>query len=164
MIQFNLTPKNISFSVSKLWCCPFLLYGRINILIQITLSYEYFFADSMCGIFDCNTINRLCVTYLSFKRENIFSIFSKSESFSHLLVFVQEFTKKLVKSWDFTQNFDSSRGQFLRSSNSRRYLWISSNVKIRGLRAKLCVFLFWKELCRFKVKDSMLFVEQKYKL
>ena len=34
------------------------------------------------------------------------------------------------------------------------------------LRAKLCVafllFLFWKELSRFKVKESILFVNQKY--
>ena len=41
------------------------------------------------------------------------------------------------------------------------------NLKIRGLGAKLFVafllFLFWKELWRFNVKDSMLFVEQKYK-
>ena len=38
----------------------------------------------------------------------------------------------------------------------------------RGLGAKLCMafllFLFWKELWRFKVKESMLSVEQKYKL
>ena len=162
MIQFNLTPKNISFSVSKLWCCPFLLFGRISILIQITLSY--IFLRIPCAVYLTVIPSTDYVLHTFHLKENIFSIFSKSESFSYLLVFVQEFTKKLVKSWDFTQNFDSSRGQFLGSSNSRRYLWISSNVKIRGLRAKLCVFLFWKELCRFKVKDSMLFVEQKYKL
>ena len=38
------------------------------------------------------------------------------------------------------------------------------NIKIRGLGVKLCVaflwFSFWKELCRFKVKESMLFVEK----
>ena len=41
-------------------------------------------------------------------------------------------------------------------------------LKIRGLRAKPCVafllFLFWKELWHFEVKESMLFVDQKYKL
>ena len=42
------------------------------------------------------------------------------------------------------------------------------NLKIRSLAAKLCVvfllFLFWKKLWRFKVKESVLFVEKKYKL
>ena len=42
------------------------------------------------------------------------------------------------------------------------------NSKIRGLGEKLCVtflsFSFWKELWGFKAKDSMLFVEQNYKL
>ena len=42
------------------------------------------------------------------------------------------------------------------------------NLKIRGLGAKLCVAfplsLFWKQLRHFKVKESMLFVEQQYKL
>ena len=41
------------------------------------------------------------------------------------------------------------------------------NLTIRGLGAKLCVvfvlFWFWKELWRFKVKESMQFVEQKCK-
>ena len=41
-------------------------------------------------------------------------------------------------------------------------------LKNQCLGAKLCVafqlFWFWKELWRFKVKVSMLFVEQKYKL
>ena len=40
----------------------------------------------------------------------------------------------------------------------------SCNLKIRALGAKLCVafllFWFWKELWRFKVKESMNFVEQ----
>ena len=43
-----------------------------------------------------------------------------------------------------------------------------SNLKIRDLGAKLCVafilFQFWKGLWHFKVKESMHFVEQKYKL
>ena len=42
------------------------------------------------------------------------------------------------------------------------------NLKIRVLGAKLCaaflLFQFWKELWRFKVKESMHFVEQKHKL
>ena len=42
------------------------------------------------------------------------------------------------------------------------------NLKITGLGAKLGVafllFLIWQELRRFKVKESMHFVEQKYKL
>ena len=42
------------------------------------------------------------------------------------------------------------------------------NLKIRGLGAKLCVtfllFLFWKEWWRFKVKESVLSFEQKYKV
>ena len=36
------------------------------------------------------------------------------------------------------------------------------NLKVRVLGAKLCVallFLFWKELWKFEVKESMLFVE-----
>ena len=41
------------------------------------------------------------------------------------------------------------------------------NLKNRGLGQKLCVafllFLFWKELWCFTVKQCMLFVEQKYK-
>ena len=40
------------------------------------------------------------------------------------------------------------------------------NLKIRGLGPKLCVacllLLFWKELWRFKVKESMLFVDYFY--
>ena len=40
------------------------------------------------------------------------------------------------------------------------------NLKIRGLGARLWVtfplFQFWKELWRFKVKESIHFVEQKY--
>ena len=45
----------------------------------------------------------------------------------------------------------------------------SCNIsKIRSLGAKLCVtfllFLFWKELRLFKIKESMYFDEQKYKL
>ena len=42
------------------------------------------------------------------------------------------------------------------------------NLKINGLGAKLCVtfllLLFRKELRRFKLKQPMLFVEQKFKL
>ena len=42
------------------------------------------------------------------------------------------------------------------------------NLKIRGLQAKLCLgfllYWFWKELRRLKVKESVHFVEQKYKL
>ena len=42
------------------------------------------------------------------------------------------------------------------------------NLKIRSPGVILCVafllFLFWKQLLLFKVKESMLFVEQKYKL
>ena len=40
--------------------------------------------------------------------------------------------------------------------------------KWKGLGAKLCVafqlFSFWKELWFFKVKESMLFVEEEYKV
>ena len=42
------------------------------------------------------------------------------------------------------------------------------HLKIRGLAEKLCVafplFLFWKELWPFKIKEPMLLAEQKYKL
>ena len=42
------------------------------------------------------------------------------------------------------------------------------NLKIRGLETKMCVdfllFSIWKKLWRFKVKESMHFVEQKYNL
>ena len=42
------------------------------------------------------------------------------------------------------------------------------NLKVKGLGAKACVafllFWFWKELWRFKVDESILFVEQRYKL
>ena len=42
------------------------------------------------------------------------------------------------------------------------------NLKIRSPGVILCVafllFVFWKQLLLFKVKESMLFVEQKYKL
>ena len=45
------------------------------------------------------------------------------------------------------------------------YFGLMSILKIRGLGAKLCgtflFFLFLDELWRFKVKESMLFVEQK---
>ena len=41
------------------------------------------------------------------------------------------------------------------------------NLKVRGLGAKLCMtfllLLFWKELWCFKVKESILFIEKKYK-
>ena len=44
----------------------------------------------------------------------------------------------------------------------------SCNLKIRGLWVILCaaflLFLFWKELWRFKIKEFVLFVEQKYKV
>ena len=41
------------------------------------------------------------------------------------------------------------------------------NLKIRGHGVKLCVFsiiFIFKRIMKFKVKQSMLFVEQKYKL
>ena len=83
----------------------------------------------------------------------------------------------IEKNWHF-QNFDflnlknSSPGKFLGSYNSRSYDWIlkllAATLKSRVLGAKVCVtflsFWFWKEIGRFKVKESILFVEQKYKL
>ena len=42
------------------------------------------------------------------------------------------------------------------------------NLKIKGLGAKVCaallLFWFWKELWSFKVKESLHFVKEKYKL
>ena len=82
----------------------------------------------------------------------------------------------IKKKWG-TQNFhflsskSLSPGYLLGSSNSHRYQWIfklfGCKSKIRGLEAKLCaafqLFLFRKELWRFKVKKSMYFVKQIYK-
>ena len=78
------------------------------------------------------------------------------------------------KKWH-NQNFDfqslksSSPGQFLGRANSPQYYWIFTSscvLEIRSLKAKLCaaflLFFFWNELWRFKVKVSMLFVEQKF--
>ena len=62
-------------------------------------------------------------------------------------------------------------GQFwgaLTHADAMNFKTSCCNLKIEGLAAKLCVaFLllwFWKELCLFKVKDTIHFVEQKYKL
>ena len=84
-------------------------------------------------------------------------------------------TVTFEKKWR-THNFhfkslkSSLPDQFLGNSNSRRYHWIFKLLvptQKSGLEAKLCVafllFLFWKELWRFKVKDSIFFVEEKFK-
>ena len=59
---------------------------------------------------------------------------------------------------------NSVRGQFLGSSNSHIYWILKLKNKSSGI--KMCVafllFKFWKELWRFKVKESMLFVEQNH--
>ena len=81
------------------------------------------------------------------------------------------------KKWR-TKNFDflifkiSSPGHFLGGFHftqiSLNFQTSCCNLKIRGLGEKLVVvfllFLFCKELFRFKVKESMLFVKQTYKL
>ena len=74
------------------------------------------------------------------------------------------------KKWR-SQNFDLvplknlCPGQFLGSSLLQTSC---CNLKIIGMGAKLCVafllFNFLQDLWRFKVKESLHFVEQKYKL
>ena len=87
-----------------------------------------------------------------------------------MAILCQIFTEKLRSQiFVFLSLKISSPGQFLRGFNSRRYQWTSSyNLKFRDLEAKMCVafllFQFWKEFWRFKVKESMHFVKQKYKL
>ena len=55
-------------------------------------------------------------------------------------------------------------GEFQLMQISLNFQTSGNNLKVRGLGAKVCVafllFLFWKELWRFKVKESMLFGEQ----
>ena len=68
----------------------------------------------------------------------------------------------IKKKWR-TQNFKfvcrSVFGELQLTQIISNYPTSSCNLKIRGLNAKLCVafplFLFWKELWRFKVKESM---------
>ena len=84
----------------------------------------------------------------------------------------------IEKIWG-SQNIDFLNLKFVSrsifgKSKARRYHWIFKtsycccNLKIRGLKAKLCVvfllFEFWKELWRFKIKESVHFVEQKKNL
>ena len=83
----------------------------------------------------------------------------------------------IEKKWR-TQNFDfkslkssSKRSVFGKLQLTQKLLNFQTsccNLKIRGLGAKLYVafllFLFWNELWRFQVNESMLFVEQKYKV
>ena len=57
------------------------------------------------------------------------------------------------RNFDFLSLKNLSPGQFLGSSYSCRYNCVA-----------ILIFWFWKELWRFKVKESMHFVEQKYKL
>ena len=79
----------------------------------------------------------------------------------------------IEKSWlsqnlNFVNLKNLSPGQFFGSSNSHRY-WIlkllvaTSKAEIWELCVGFLLFWFWKELC-FKVKESMDFVEQKYRL
>ena len=80
------------------------------------------------------------------------------------------------KKWR-TQNFDclslkysphSSSGEIQLTKISLNYENFCCNLKIRRLKSKLYVvfllFLFWKELWRFKAEGSLCFIEQKYKL
>ena len=75
--------------------------------------------------------------------------------------------KKLLL-FDFENLKSSSPIKFLGNSNSLNIQTSCCNLKIKGLRAKLCVdflsSLLWKELWRFKFKESMLFVGQKYEV
>ena len=85
-------------------------------------------------------------------------------------------TVTFEKKWR-THNFhfkslkSSLPDQFLGNSNSRRYHWIFKLLvatEKSGLEAKLCVafllFLFWKELWRFKVKDSIFLLKKNLSL
>ena len=101
-------------------------------------------------------------------RKKINSLSSKGISNIYLKVTIE-------KNWA-SQNFNfkslksSPPGQCLGSSNSRRYNWILKIV-VATWKSEVCeqnyelmaflLFLFSKELWRFKVKQSMLFVEQK---
>ena len=103
-------------------------------------------------------------------RKEINRLLNKEMSNLYLKVTVEE------ENWRF-QNFDFlglknlSPCQFWGaptqevSLNFKTSCW---NLKIRGLEVKLCVafilFSFWKELWRSRVKESMHFDEQKYKL
>ena len=75
-----------------------------------------------------------------------------------------------IQNFDFKSLKSPSQGQLLGSSYSRRYHWIFKLlVSTRKTGSKtVCVafllFSFWKELWRFKVKESILFVEQKFKV
>ena len=86
-------------------------------------------------------------------------------------------TIETFSNFDFQGLKNLSPGQSLKSSLfeelqltqiSLNFKSSCCNLKIRGLGAKLSVafplFLFWKELWGFKVKESMQFFEQKYKL
>ena len=75
----------------------------------------------------------------------------------------------IEKNWN-SQSFVTSSvfGELQLTQISLNFKTSCWNLKIRGLGAKLCVaflsFLFWKELQRLRVKESMHFVEQKCKL
>ena len=68
----------------------------------------------------------------------------------------------------FSKYEKTTETYWLRSSPPSTPISVSRRLKVKRLGAKVCVafllFSFWKDLWRFKVKESMHFVEQKYKL
>ena len=103
------------------------------------------------------------------KKSEINGLLSKGMSSIYLKVTVEK--KWRTQNSNFLSSKSSFPGQFLGSSNSCGYHWLLKllveNLKIRGLVAKLCLafllFLFWKELWSFNVKESMLFVNKNIK-
>ena len=93
---------------------------------------------------------------------------------------INRLSNKVINRWRWEINSLLTKGMsniYLKATNWRSQLRFSKfknfkisccNLKIRRVGAKLCVafllFWFWKELWRFKVKESTHFVEQKYKL
>ena len=103
-------------------------------------------------------INRLLIEINRLLSKGIINIYSKNT---------------VVKKWEI-QNLhflskSLSPGQFWGApthADITEFQTFFCNLKIRGLGAKLCVasllLLFWKELRRFKVRESMVFVYQKH--
>ena len=85
----------------------------------------------------------------------------------YLKIFIDENWRS--QNFDFLSLEKLAPGQFGASAhvniiNFQTSCW---NLKIRGLAAKFCVafliFWFWKELWRFKGKECLHLVKQKYK-
>ena len=134
-----------------------------------------------------NGCSLISVIEMSRLRKEICRLLSKLPNIHYLLfaiyIFLSYYVKYLLKSYywgeklTFSELWFSRLNKFVtmsvlvkpRLTQTLLNFKIScSNLKMRGLRAKLCVtfllYSFWKELWRFKVKGSMHFVEQKCKL